>query len=353
MRVRQRTQRRIAWSRAGWTAGIFLLLLVACTALAQTVPPPGAAAHQPLVQQKTLGVAQLIVTVDRQHIAPAERCQMTLSLEVPPGVRVTFPTVSGQLGDFAVTRQHAPDPITLSANRRRWQQEYVLEARAIGAQTIPPLTVSWQEGEAVAQQLTTEPLTVTVTSVVPDGTDISGLQDITPPVALARRSGLLGLWLIAAAVVLCGLGGATLWWAARRRQPESLVAPPEPAHRLSLAALQRLQRDDLIGQQRFEEFYVRLSAIVRHYVEWRFGVRAPEQTTEEFLTIVLHTGGLVARHRDLLSAFLQQCDLVKFARYQPTPDDMQQAFISATNFVEHTADAQVLVSPSLIGTSVL
>lgn len=353
MRVRQRARRGIAWSRVGWRGGIFLLLLVACTALAQTAPQPGAVAPQPLVQQKTLGAAQLTVTVDRQTMAPAERFKMTLSLDVPPGVRVTFPTVSGQLGDFEVVRQHAPDPATLSANRRLWQQEYVLEARTVGAQTIPPLTVSWQEGEALTQQLMTAPLTVAVTSVVPEGTSISGLQDITPPVALAPRSGPLWLWLIAGGVVLCGLGGAALWWVARRRQPESLVALPEPAHRLALVALQRLQRDDLIGQQRFEEFYVRLSAIVRHYVEWRFGVRAPEQTTEEFLATVLHTGGLVAGHRDLLSTFLQQCDLVKFARYQPTPDDMQQAFAGAKNFVEHTADAQVLVSPSLTGTSAL
>lgn len=351
MRVKQRVRRGLAWSRVGAGILLLLLLLVAGTAMAQTASSP--AVPQPLVQQQTGGAAQLTVTIDRPTIAPAERCKMTLSLDIPPGGRVTFPTVAGPLGDLTVIRQHAPDPITLSANRRRWQQEYILEARGLGVQTIPPMTVSWQEGEAAAQQLTTEPLTVTVTSVVPAGTEISGLQDITPPVALAQRGGPLWLWGLAAAVALGGLGGALLWWRARRRQPERLVAPPEPAHRLALAALQRLQRDDLIGQQRGEEFYVRLSAIVRHYVEWRFGVRAPEQTTEEFLATVLHTGGLVAGHRDLLSVFLQQCDLVKFARYQPTADDMQQAFASAKNFVEHTADAQVLVSPSLTGTTAL
>jgi BatD DUF11 like domain len=360
MRIRQQAQWRPARSRVG--VGILplllllllllpLLLLVAGTALAQTAPP--AAALQPLVQHQTQGAAQLTATVDRPTLAPAERCKMTLSLDVPPGGRVTFPTVSAQLGDLAVIRQHSPDPITLSANRRRWQQEYILEARHLGTQTIPPVTVSWQEGDAAAQQLTTEPLTITVASVVPAGTEISGLQDITPPVALAQRGAPLWLWWLAGAVAGGGLLSAGLWWLVRRRRPQHLVVPPEPAHRLALAALQRLQRDDLIGQQRCEEFYVRLSAIVRHYVEWRFGVRAPEQTTEEFLATVLHTGGLVASHRDLLSVFLQQCDLVKFARYQPSADDMQQAFASAKDFVEHTADAQVLVSPSLTGTAAL
>jgi hypothetical protein len=321
---------------------LWLVLLIASIVAAQPVATP----PQPLVQHKTLDAAQLTATVDRPSLAPAERCKLTLSLEVPPTARVTFPEVSGTLGALQVIRQHSPDPDTLSAHRRRWQQEYILEAGAVGVQIIPPLTVSWQEDDGTPQQLTTDPLTVTVTSILPEGTNITDIQDIAPPVALTSQGAALWPWLVGAAIV-GGLCVAALWWYARRRQPERLPVPPQPAHLLALVALQRLQRDDLPGQQRYEEFYVRLSAIVRHYVEWRFGVRAPEQTTEEFLATVLDTGGLVVSHRDLLHAFLQQCDLVKFARYQPTPEDMQQAFASAKNFVEHTADAQVLVPAAL------
>jgi hypothetical protein len=116
------------------------------------------------------------------------------------------------------------------------------------------------------------------------------------------------------------------------------------AHALALAALEQLQRQDLIGQARIDEFYIRLSSILRRYVEWRFGLHAPEQTTEEFLTAVPVTGGLIANHRDLLDTFLQHCDLVKFARHRPTLSDMEEAFESAKNFVEHTADMHVMVA---------
>jgi hypothetical protein len=113
---------------------------------------------------------------------------------------------------------------------------------------------------------------------------------------------------------------------------------------LALEALQRLQRQDLIAQQRIEAYYVRLSTILRRYVEWRFHLRAPEQTTEEFLAAVLATGGLIATHRELLGTFLQHCDLVKFAQHRPSSEDMHQAWNSARDFVQQTADPQVVVA---------
>jgi hypothetical protein len=38
----------------------------------------------------------------------------------------------------------------------------------------------------------------------------------------------------------------------------------------------------------------------------------------------------------LLSAFLVECDLVKFARHQPDAADRQRAFAAAEKFVEET-----------------
>jgi hypothetical protein len=99
-------------------------------------------------------------------------------------------------------------------------------------------------------------------------------------------------------------------------------------------------------QQAIEPFYVRLSSILRQYIEWRFSLRAPEQTTEEFLADALASGGLIATHRNLLSSFLHQCDLVKFAQHQPDRSDMQQAFDSAKAFIEQTANDEILIPVS-------
>ena len=76
--------------------------------------------------------------------------------------------------------------------------------------------------------------------------------------------------------------------------------------------------------------------IVRRYLEGRYGVRAPELTTEEFLQEAQRAAALAANHRELLSAFLERCDRVKFAGYRPDSDESMATLKAARAFVEDT-----------------
>ena len=99
-----------------------------------------------------------------------------------------------------------------------------------------------------------------------------------------------------------------------------------------MAALQRLREEN----PPVDVFYTRLSDIVRRYLEDRFQLRAPERTTEEFLYETSRNGLLSAEHKELLGRFLQECDLVKFARLQPDDTDRQRAYDAAEKFVRET-----------------
>jgi hypothetical protein len=260
--------------------------------------------------------------------------------------------VTKTLGPFEIVQHRTTGPLGLTPQTQQWQREYTLAVTASGSLTVPSLPVQIQEGDAT-QLLATDPFSITVTSLVPVDADLSAIKDIAPPVLLLRRGLPPWVWLVTS-----GLGGVALlagawWWYRRRRRAAVVPLVQRPAHILALAALAHLQRQDLIGQERIEEFYVRVSIILRRYVELRFGLRAPEQTTEEFLVSALATGGLIATHRDLLEAFLQHCDLVKFARHRPTPNAMEETLESAKTFVEHTADMHILVTVPSLGEPIL
>lgn len=83
-----------------------------------------------------------------------------------------------------------------------------------------------------------------------------------------------------------------------------------------------------------------MSGIVRHYLEDRFGLRAPERTTEEFIRDALASRALSAAHRELVAGFLEQSDLVKFARHAPGQADMRNALDSAERLVRETMPAE-------------
>ena len=336
-----------------FTRLVILACLAALLALQAAAQEPGAAVEESLEQHVVEGDVIVTLAGDRRSMGMADQLRLTLSVTAPPDQNVIFPEVFDRLGPFLVNNHFMPEPEMLDPQIREWRQEYLLEVGEVGELDIPPLTVTLSDEDAAEGeeplQLTTEPYRVVVTSILPEEADLKKPKDIAPPVELAWRGLPVWAWIaIAAVLVLVVL--AVLWWKRVRRRRLLRGEPSQPAHLLALAALDRLQSDDLITLQRIEEFYVRVSGILRHYIEWRFGLRAPEQTTEEFLDAMLVAGGPIAEHRDLLSAFLAHCDLVKFARHQPAPDDMRNALQRARDFVEQTADPESLVSAGAAGT---
>lgn len=310
-----------------------------------------AQAPPPVEQQHSLGAVQLTLRAERQTLGLSETVRLVLTADGPPEVQLTWPEAGKRLGPFEVTQARSTGPQSLTPQTQRWQQEYVLAPTTVGDLTVPALTVQVQTGETPAT-LQTTPLTLTVTSVVPADTDPRALQDIAPPVALVRQGVPPWVWWLGGGVGL-GLLAGGWWWYRRRTRTVPVPVVQRPAHMLALVALEQLEREDLIGQGRIDEFYLRVSTIVRHYIEWRFNVRAPEQTTEEFLAALLHATGAIAEYRAALTDFLQQCDLVKFARHRPRPSDMEEALTRARAFVTATADMQVVVPAPPSGVSTL
>jgi hypothetical protein len=140
-------------------------------------------------------------------------------------------------------------------------------------------------------------------------------------------------------IALSSLGlGILVGFIARllRREKLKPAPPPVPPHVRALNALRILETRDLSTEEAITAFFVEVSGIVRHYIEERFGLRAPELTTEEFLDVALRGPGLVAEHRTQLGRFLERADLVKFARHRPEPATCRDALSEARGFVNAT-----------------
>jgi hypothetical protein len=69
-------------------------------------------------------------------------------------------------------------------------------------------------------------------------------------------------------------------------------------------------------------------------------LRAPERTTEEFLAELQTTDILAPTEKQTLEEFLTHCDLVKFAKYDPTKDQIQRTFDLVKIFIEKTRSDQ-------------
>jgi hypothetical protein len=163
------------------------------------------------------------------------------------------------------------------------------------------------------------------------------IRDIKGLVPLPHSWWWLWALLVVAAVA------AALWLYLRRRSKTETVSagPPPSPYAVAIQALRQLLDENLMGRGEVDAFYTRLSDIVRHYLEGRFGLRAPERTTEEFLYEIARDSALAPEHQALLGLFLQEADLVKFARFRPGLADMKRAFDAAERFVRETGTVLV------------
>lgn len=164
------------------------------------------------------------------------------------------------------------------------------------------------------------------------------LAEIKPAVAAPGHAWIRLLWIFILIILIAILSA----WLLRRwlKKPK---APPAvkvvPSHEIALTALQALLSRGYIEKKEIQPFYIELSAIVRIYLEDRFDLHAPEQTTEEFIRTSSNSAVLNPDHRMLTQAFLEQSDLVKFARFEPSSDDMRSAWDAAARLVRETIPA--------------
>ncbi len=159
------------------------------------------------------------------------------------------------------------------------------------------------------------------------------IRDVRPPVALPASYAPL-LFLLGACVFLYGI------FFVRRRMKRSKEPPSARASKTpweeACEQLDALANSPLYSQGRQEEYYRRLSDIVRRYFEAQFNIRAPEMTTEEFLVSLKDSPVLTDFQKGVLREFLVSCDMVKFARYQPGIDEAHKNTQLARRLIDET-----------------
>jgi hypothetical protein len=170
------------------------------------------------------------------------------------------------------------------------------------------------------------PPAVTNVPALPEGDILDEIEPIDIP------PDLTWLWIVLGILVVVGLliWAWNRWFRPGAREPEPLPGPPP--YRVALAELSAVQ-------QRLHEpepFCTKVSDIVRIYLEDQFDLRAPERTTEEFLHELQESDHLNAAQKESLGPFLEQCDLVKFAKYEPMEAELRELHASAVKLVEET-----------------
>ena len=270
--------------------------------------------------------AALAVRLDRDRITTAQWLTLEVEVHAAEGRAVRLPgpaEVEG--GSLSVERMHTEPPELISNGAVRWLRRFELQPFLAGDYSVPALQVSVAGApgagadsaaeSAVVTNLATEPIPVTVVSVIDPAESAPRPRAVQEPVAVAPRGAHVVLLAGVGLAVAAAGAAAAFWWrrrAARIRAHEALVPP----HAAALRALRELAAGDLPERDPLA-FHHAVSDVLRRYLEQRFAVRAPERTTEELMLILADADWLDNVQRRALHAFLARCDQVKFAGSRP------------------------------------
>lgn len=271
-------------------------------------------------------------------IAVGEVAKLTIEVNAPSSVRVSLPEQS--FGGLEL----ADRKLRTSQEGDRTLTTYELDLLAFEAGTVelPPLTLRFVGPNGELGEAQTEAHTLTVNSPLANEPNAEP-KPATKPVAVVKDDYTLA-W-VALGILALGLTALLTLLVARWLKNREKVAPPPPPPRppweLAFARLSALarQKDQLLKEQRGEEFVDGVSDALREYLGRRYGFDGLESTTGEILARLerLRPDRLSLSGVSLL---LEQCDLVKFARATPEPEQCDDLFNGAMGLVRATVPTQ-------------
>lgn len=268
---------------------------------------------------------------------------VTIRIKFPENARITPPYLAESVYAPLLLVENPKQRTYWSSEENRMIDEWTFrfEPLASGEFTIKPFSIYFRleeekpedKGEWSVHEILSEPIAYEVLPVeeenLEDIRDIKGLilpsfKYYIPLIVLLAGIGIpvLILLIIKSGKLLSG-------------DPAGEAAPPD-YYQLALERLEQLEQSDLISQEQFNRFHTTLADILREYVEGLFGVRAKEQTTEEFVKAISDSPQFSSDQRLMLNRFLRLADLVKFATFSPGSEISQEALGNVKTFIVST-----------------
>ena len=232
--------------------------------------------------------------------------------------------------DFYILSTHK-SPASVWQNKKVYSRLYRIEALVPGKAEIPSLAFQYFQKKKSKNQFVISPVKFEIESKGKGEARFHDIRDVNT-IKLVP----FWMWLLLGILPFFGLGIGIYYW--KRHQAVEKIEIKDPKE-IALEALEHLLSLNYLRKGEFKLFYFELTKIVRNYMEGAYSLRAPHQTTEEFLLELSYSEEFSKCIREKIIHFLNKADLVKYAAQIPSLQEIDEILFSAKTIINSEVNA--------------
>jgi len=276
----------------------------------------------------------VLASVDSSDYLVGDYINYTLEIRAEKNIEITTPIIRDSLKKVEVIRE-LPLASKEENNIKSSSFGYIISYYDSGSVTISPIAVRYKvSGDDEEKIALSNPVTFTVhTLQVEQQADI---KDVKEPLTIPLDWKFI--LLISFILIIILAASYYLYQRFKKKKAEQPIKKKViriPAHTRALAALDNLEREQLWQKGKVKEYHSNITGIIRGYFEERFNLPALELTTSEQMQQLKK----VPSAENILSIsneFLNNADLVKFAKFIPLPSVNEEMMKQAKEIVAKT-----------------
>ena len=317
-------------SKPGSIALLLLFMVFACSKNAGT--------------GSDIGPVTVKAAISKDKITIGDKVDFHLLIETKGDIKHNPVDLSPYLQAFEIKDhvQKGPD--------KKWGKtvtEYrlVLTTFTTGNYEIPEIAVRYLDKDSVEKEVKSNKIILVVEPVKSNPNDKDDVRDIKAPLTIPHS---FWFWLFTVIIPLLAIGAYLLVRYLRSRNVNKIMEdaqPKRPAHEIAYERLIKLKVLKLVEEGKVREHYYLLSEIIRGYLESRFKLPVVERTTSEAYKEILDSGKMKRKEVTIVKDFLEECDLVKFAKAIPEAAKIEEDYETGTSIVDMTKPAPVVLEP--------